>query len=165
MSDLTSQLETTTKKRTSVDTEEITLYECPAGCGQHVEEDELVPVRVGEGDEEIETVACEYCARSQYGFDGDASEMSIEDTIAATADSFAERVALPVTRAVLPVLITLGVAGFVFGFILPTAATSFENSVTATTSIFGQMPPLFELPLFFMLPAILWVFLSSAPRI
>jgi len=104
----TSELETATETRTKVDTEEVTLYECPAGCGQHVEEEELVPVKVGEGADQVETIACEYCAHSQYGYDGDAANASVEEIIESTANSFADQVAIPLARAVVPFALTVG---------------------------------------------------------
>lgn len=64
-----SELNTTTETRTNIESEEITLYECPS-CEQQVEEDELVPIEIGEGKWKLETVTCEYCARSDYGYQG-----------------------------------------------------------------------------------------------
>lgn len=76
-----STTETKTETRTHVEavTEEVTLYECP-GCGQFVEDDELMPVLVNvrperAGDlsgvvlENHSQVCCRYCAASMWDFD------------------------------------------------------------------------------------------------
>jgi hypothetical protein len=136
MSSSTSELETTTETRTKVDTEEVTLYECPAGCGQHVEREELVPVKVGEGDDQVETIACEYCARSQYGFDADPSTQSVPEQIGETADSFADVVAIPLAKAIFPLAITALPVVAVANELLSSIQSMSLESEQATVSMF-----------------------------
>ena len=122
MSDQLADVETTTETRTSVESEKVTLYQCPGPCEQHVERDELVPITIGD-DEVLETVVCEYCARSQYDWDGDASKESVAERLGSAADSFADVVAIPLLKAVGPLLVVGGVAAITFGEMIETLQT------------------------------------------
>lgn len=140
----TSELETATETRTKVDTEEVTLYKCPAGCGQHVEEEELVPVKVGEGADQVETIACEYCAHSQYGYDGDAANASVEEIIESTANSFADQVAMPLARSVIPLSLTVGSVLYAFSAVtdMLTQTRGSEEILVETAAVVEVVGPL-----------------------
>jgi len=108
-----TELNTTTEERTeiSVDTEEITLAECPV-CEQQVTDDKLVPVALGSG--EIQTATCEFCVRSLYGFDPDEDEYDTAAVIGETADTVTDKLVVPLLRLAIPAAIVI----FVFGQVL-----------------------------------------------
>lgn len=75
----TTETRTETRTHVEVSTEEVEFYECP-GCGQFVEDAELMPVLVNVEPEQADTlrgavlenhaqVCCRYCAASMWDFD------------------------------------------------------------------------------------------------
>lgn len=108
-----TELKTTTKEQTeiSVDTEEITLTECPV-CEQQVTDEELVPVTIGSG--EMQTATCEFCVSSLYDFEPEEDVYDTAAMVGEAADSVADKLFFPLLRLAIPAAIVF----FVFGTVL-----------------------------------------------
>jgi hypothetical protein len=146
-----SEVTTTTEERTkvSVETEEVTLYQCPV-CDQQVGEDELVPVDIADG--ERQTVSCEYCANSLFGFEGDATNHGITQSIGEAASSLTDLVSAGAVRALISLSIGLTVCGLVFQQIMTEVQTSTIEEV-------GTAPPIaiFDILPILLIGIIIWM--------
>lgn len=148
MSSSASELTTVTEERTeiSVEKEEVTLYECPC-CEQTVDEDELVPVALGE--EDTETVACEYCARTLFGFDADSDDYDVVDVVGETADSLADRLVLPLVRVTVPLAFMIWVGSRAFASVnsaieeMGTEQVMLDVATTLPDILLGILPLVF----------------------
>lgn len=128
-----STTETRTEVRTVVSTEEVDLYECP-GCGQFVEDAELMPVLVNVEPEQIgnlrgavlenhSKVLCRYCAEATWGFE--PGETADTHEVLERVETAGWAVVRTLTPWV-PILLALAVSAIVASIIMGDLASSMQ---------------------------------------
>ena len=144
----TTKTRTKTETRTRMETEEVDLYECP-GCGQFVEEDELVPLLVDVDVDEVDSlgrdlvdshsrVLCTYCTHATWDYDPNGPHR-VRRVLEATESTL--DVAWRVFKKALPLLVSILVVLLATSIIFDQMAQAAHavDSTTATQPAFDQV--------------------------
>lgn len=136
-----STTRTKTTTRVTTETEEVELYECP-GCGQFVEDEELLPILVNVSPSKADSLAgpippdqsktiCRYCADATWDYDPDETD-SIREALE-TAETVIDTARRLFWKA-LPIVVSVLVVAVIGTFVFTEVTQAIDQMGAATTS-------------------------------